>query len=283
MSLVEQVGVWRLRRAGFVRRDLETSEGRVATWVRPGHGVPVVMLHGVSGRGSHYLPLIEQVLRELGTIVLPDFPGHGESGLPRSMNHIKALYRGVAEAIDQALDEPFVLYGNSMGGYAALKYAAAHPERVLGLLVSSPAGGVLSDELRTEVSSRFLVNDWSEGRALAARALPASSPLLHWVVGLNKSRQLSRPHIRQLLTSIDGSDDLTPEELARLPAITHILWGTREDLLHPDQRTWFLETLPEHVVFDEPEGLGHSSYFEHTGLIAERLREVLREVEAASS
>ncbi|MCP4803814.1 MAG: alpha/beta hydrolase [Proteobacteria bacterium] len=278
MSLVEHYGLWRLSRAGFSRHDVDTSEGRVATWIRPGGGVPVVMLHGVSARGVHYRPLIERMLPELGTVVLPDFLGHGESEMPRSRAHISALCRGIGEVIEQTVDEPAVLFGNSMGGYAALKFAASRPERVRGLLVTSPAGGALTDAQRNEIMQHFLVDDWADGRALARRALPASGALLHWIIGFIKARQLRRPHIREMLSNVVQEDDLTPEELARLPAVSRIIWGTREELLHPLQRSWFLDSLPEHVVFEEPEGLGHSSYFEHTELVADRLRQVLSSV-----
>lgn len=282
MSLIERYGLWKLQRWGFERQVVETTEGRVATWVRPGtQAPPVVLLHGVSARGVHYRPLIERLLPDLGTVVLPDFLGHGDSELPRSRLHISALCRGINEVIDQTLDEPAVLYGNSMGGYAALKYAALRPERVRGVLVTSPAGGALTDELRKQVTGRFLVEDWAGGRELARRALPASGALVHWIIGFIKARQLQAPHIRAMLSNVEQQDDLTPQELARLPERTRIIWGTREELLHPTQRAWFLESLPGHVVFEEPEGLGHSSFFEHPDLVAGRLRELLRQVEGA--
>jgi pimeloyl-ACP methyl ester carboxylesterase len=33
-----------------------------------------------------------------------------------------------------------VVFGNSMGGFLAIRFASRHPERVLGLMVNSPSG-----------------------------------------------------------------------------------------------------------------------------------------------
>ena len=40
MSLIERYGLWKLQRWGFERQVVETTEGRVATWVRPGTQAP---------------------------------------------------------------------------------------------------------------------------------------------------------------------------------------------------------------------------------------------------
>jgi pimeloyl-ACP methyl ester carboxylesterase len=278
--LVERYGLWRLARAGFQRQGVDTSEGWVAVWVRQGDPAvpPVVMLHGASARGVYYRTLIEQLMPDLGTIVLPDLLGHGESELPRSRLHVSALTRGVKETLEALLDRPAVIYGNSLGGYIALKYAAQNPNRVLGVLVTSPAGGALPDALRRQITDQFLVEDWSGGRALVRRVLPSTHPVLHWILGYISSRQLRRPHMQALFKSIVKDDDLTPQDLANLPVHSCIIWGTLEQVLHSSQRDWFRASVPPHVCFEEPEGLGHSSYFEHTSVVADRLRVLLGEL-----
>lgn len=46
----------------------------------------------------------------------------------------------MTEALDALLPEPAIVCGNSLGGAVALHYALARPEKVLGLVLLSPAG-----------------------------------------------------------------------------------------------------------------------------------------------
>jgi pimeloyl-ACP methyl ester carboxylesterase len=68
-----------------------------------------------------------------------DWPGHGESD---PIDNPTAC--GFAELLPRVLAElpggPFVLGGNSIGGFAALRTAATRPELVRGLVLVSPGG-----------------------------------------------------------------------------------------------------------------------------------------------
>ncbi|TFG68317.1 MAG: alpha/beta fold hydrolase, partial [Thermomicrobiales bacterium] len=46
-----------------------------------GHGVPVLLLHGFTGRGSGWAPHATALARHFRVIVV-DLPGHGRSGTP---------------------------------------------------------------------------------------------------------------------------------------------------------------------------------------------------------
>lgn len=77
-------------------------------------------------------------------VVTPDLPGHGtRASEPFTM---AAAVASAAEAVEGAVDgQPVVLVGHSLGGYVAMTYAAAHSDRLAGLvLIGSTAvpGGV---------------------------------------------------------------------------------------------------------------------------------------------
>ena len=67
-------------------------------------------------------------------VVLPDLPGHGvRAAEPFTMDAAVAV---VAEAVEGgAAGQPVVLVGHSLGGYVAMTYAAAHPDRLAGLVL----------------------------------------------------------------------------------------------------------------------------------------------------
>ena len=72
-------------------------------------------------------------------------PGHGSSDTPRAFDIAKCI-DGVCEALDETLDEPAIVFGNSLGGFTALRFALSRPHRVRGLFLASPAGAPSSPE-----------------------------------------------------------------------------------------------------------------------------------------
>lgn len=85
-------------------------------------------------------------MREHGhTAVTVDLPGHG------SRLDERFTFRGALRAIDHAVvgcAQPPVLVGLSLGGYASLAYAARHPRKVAGLVLSGCSTEIRGKPLR---------------------------------------------------------------------------------------------------------------------------------------
>lgn len=92
----------------------------------------LVLVHGTRVSSAQWrLPAYEEVLAELD-VVTPDLPGHGSrAGEPFST---AAAVGVIAEAVEGGEPgAPVVLAGHSLGGYMAMAYAGAHPDRLAGL------------------------------------------------------------------------------------------------------------------------------------------------------
>lgn len=270
-TFLDTLGLRRLeRRLGFRRRQVETSHGMATALVGhgDGDGPPLVMLHGVGSRGTHYARIVERMLPRLGPVVLPDFLGHGLSGEPSARN-VQVLVDGMTETLDQVVDEPYVMFGNSMGGYGALKVAARRPERVRGVIVNSPAGGKLDDATREVVLQRLRIR--SHADALNLVDITFARPPMRHVVAWAVRKQLTVPEIRTIIESVGAQDDLDPDELARLSMPVKVLWGDAEGLLDPQQLAWLRDAMPAHAAFEEPEGFGHSPYVDRPAELADRI------------
>lgn len=122
-----------------------------------GSGPALVCLHAIAHGAGDFAALRER----LGTcrrVVALDWPGHGNSGA----DHIPASAMRYADLLTGFLDavgiEQAVLLGNSIGGAAAMRVAAAQPARVRALVLANPGGLDRFDALTgpmTRVMARF--------------------------------------------------------------------------------------------------------------------------------
>lgn len=127
----------------------------------------VVFLHGFCLTMDAWLPQARHLSAALGNtarLVLYDHRGHGHSDVPadHATYTLAQLGDDLASIITSlSPDRPVVLVGHSMGGMAALSFAARHPEMVRQIagigLISTAAGRLDTCGL---------------GRALATPAVP---------------------------------------------------------------------------------------------------------------
>ena len=117
-----------------------TQAGDLCGW-RVGAGPPVLLLHGGPGLGFEYMDPVCDELR-------PDFhvATFQQRGLePSTLQGPFTIAQAIADIVS-VLDalgwsRAFVV-GHSWGGHLVLRFAAAHPERLLGFLAVEPIGVV---------------------------------------------------------------------------------------------------------------------------------------------
>ncbi|MET1073644.1 MAG: alpha/beta hydrolase [Umezawaea sp.] len=108
-----------------------------------GEGVPVLALHGWTLDHRVVLGCLEPVFAGLPGYrrLYPDLPGMGLSPAPESIASSDDLLDAVLDFVDETLgDEPFLLVGESYGGYLARALTRSRPEQVLGLALVCPVG-----------------------------------------------------------------------------------------------------------------------------------------------
>ncbi|MFW6300274.1 MAG: alpha/beta fold hydrolase, partial [Oceanicaulis sp.] len=104
-------------------------------------GAPaMVLLHGFSYSLESLEPLAD-ALETDHRVIRFDLPGHALTG-PREDGaySVDATVDQVGALLDAIAPERFVLGGHSLGGLVAWRYAAAHPERLDGLVLIAPGG-----------------------------------------------------------------------------------------------------------------------------------------------
>jgi pimeloyl-ACP methyl ester carboxylesterase len=105
-------------------------------------GLPVVFIHSFAGSSEHWTDQLQH-LRPGRRAVAFDLRGHGRSDA-RADNDvaIEDLADDVGTVADALGLDRVALVGHSIGGLAAIAYAAANPERVAGMLLVGTPGRV---------------------------------------------------------------------------------------------------------------------------------------------
>ncbi len=98
----------------------------------------VVLVHGLGEHSGRYGKLIE-MLKEAGFAVYTfDWPGHGRSPGKRGHASVEQAMEIIDSIINEIGEKPF-LFGHSLGGLTVIRYAETRPDRIKGVVASSPA------------------------------------------------------------------------------------------------------------------------------------------------
>jgi pimeloyl-ACP methyl ester carboxylesterase len=131
-------------------------------FVERGTGIPVLALHGWTPDHRLMLGCMEPVFarREGYRRLYPDLPGMGGSPAPSSVAGSDDMLRAVEEFVQSTIGTaPFLLVGESYGGYLARALARSRAEQVLGLALICPIGTALEPAERTVPARQVLRAD----------------------------------------------------------------------------------------------------------------------------
>jgi pimeloyl-ACP methyl ester carboxylesterase/DNA-binding CsgD family transcriptional regulator len=157
--------------------------GRRAAWARSGEGPPLVlsgwwMSHlELNWRDTRFRAFIEMLGRHR-TVIRYDAPGTGaaadEGTAPANVEEAAAVLAAVVEA---ASEGPVDLFAGSSGAPVGIAYAAAHPDRVRGLVLYGgyAAGSDIADSRARQAIVDLVRENWGLGsRALADLFIPSA-------------------------------------------------------------------------------------------------------------
>lgn len=277
--LADRVLLQSLKLRGYRSRRVKTSVGTLHALEADGQGdlPPVVVLHGLSASGQYYENLMSRIRPHVKKVIAPDMPGHGYSDLPKAgLNH-DTLGAGLREGLDVLITEPAIVFGNSLGGIAAVRYAVERPENVLGLMLAAPGGAPMDQEEIHQFVKAFRLNDHAKALDFVDRLFHRPHPMRHFIAW-GVRQQFGRKGIYDLLRSIKPGDLLTAEELGSLKMPVFVLWGEADRVLWPEHRRFYEDNLPPHAEVHRIEEYGHVPHMSHPDCLAARLLEFCRQV-----
>ena len=203
-----------LAAAGFARNE---KDGMVSFSSGAAGSQPAVLLHGVNDQSGTWFTVASALAKRF-RVILPDLPGHGESAPqhgPLPISHI-------VDSLDRIVpDEPFVLLGNSLGGWIAMLYTLRYPERVRQLVLESSGG------LNRPIASAVVAHDRDEAIAILRNVHGPNYVAPEWVI----EALLARAHDSPMLRVTELAEHYVDDRLREIHTPTHIIWGADDGVV----------------------------------------------------
>ena len=277
-SFVLQASRHLLQADGYISRFIHTSEGRVHYYRAKSQGkLPLmVFLHGLGAHGADLTPLFRPLRKYAKGVVVLALPVHGLSDAPRSGVLPDPLNQMLFEALDTILknDEPALIFGNSLGGLAAIRYTNHAPQNVHSLVLSSPGGAPVDDEKLNRLRQIFATATQERPSEFVDR-LYNKPPMHRRLMEAEIQLRYANENVRRIFDHFDPDHLLTPAEIQSIHVPTLMIWGKQDRILE-EHVEFYREHKPDHFRLEEPDHFTHCPYMEMSEELAIQIRNFAR-------
>jgi len=206
--------------------------------LQAGTGTPLILMHGTGGHLEAFTPNIASLSKSFRVIAY-DFPGHGYSTMATSDLEIDHYVSHLEKLMSVLGIETAHLCGESLGGWVAVKFAAAHPARVLDVVLNTPGGTMATPEVMERIRSlsQAAADDPSPSRIrsrlewLMAERESVTDELVEMRRGIYAQPGFSQSmrHILCLQNpEVRKRNLLTDEDLAQVPGRGLVIWTSHD-------------------------------------------------------
>ena len=255
--------------------------------VSHGEGIPVLALHGWSPDHRLMTGCLEPIFADLPGYrrLYPDLPGMGQSPAG-SIDSSDGIQAAVEEFIDAEIGaEPFVLIGESYGGYLSRGLIAKRPEQILGLGLICSIGIELENADRTVPDHVVLRSDPGVLDGLTEQQVGDFTEIT-----VVQTAETYRHYQDDVVPGLDAADTdamerirknwaltIAPESGSRYERPSLILCGRQDSVTGYEDLYPLLHHYPRatYAVLDMA---GHNLQIEQPGLLAALVREWLGRV-----
>ena len=218
-----------LRLDGVRGGDVELGPYRIH-FIAGGEGAPLVLVHGLGGKAQNWAPLIPMLIRHGHRVYALDLLGFGRSQRP-DVDYSIALQ---ADILGRFFDSQRLaradLAGWSMGGWVALKFTMAHPERVRRLAVLDSAGVDFKPALDLAL---FHPSTVAQAQEFLGWLTPQASRIPRFVArDLIREARPAAWVVERSRRSMESRVDSLDRKLGTIDVPVLIVWG-KQDVLIP--------------------------------------------------
>jgi 2-hydroxy-6-oxonona-2,4-dienedioate hydrolase len=252
---------------------LKSPTGTViqADVVQSGVGPKVVFLHGLVGLNEHWEDVVRRIRHgaHCTTLELPLLELRGDDCSLWSVVDMTTQF------LDEHMDGPSVLVGNSFGGHVALRIAHARPDLVRALILAGSSG--LIERTMVKGAPVRPSREWLEEKigelfydksAMNPGDVDRAHKLLNERGGARAMVKLSKTARRDNMT----------DDLGDIHCPTLLIWGRQDIVTPPSAGQGFTELMPDAKIV-WLDGCGHAPMLEAPVPFAESVTGFLAELD----
>jgi pimeloyl-ACP methyl ester carboxylesterase len=245
-----------LAATGFVRKTM----GDGVYWESDANGAgqsPIVLVHGINDHAGTWFA-IAPALAAKHRVIIPDLAGHGESEPFTGPLPFSLVFDRLEALIENERD--IILVGNSFGGWLAVLYALAHPDRVKRLVLEA-AGG-----LARPYASPLFAHDREQALLILRNVHGPNFQAPQWVI----DALIERSKDSQMLRITEAEKYILDDRLAGLHVPTTLIWGADDGVIpieYAEEWRDLIEGAELHVL----EGAAHIPHMQQPGKVLQCL------------
>lgn len=208
--------------------------GQKIYYVEAGSGPTVILLHGLGGSARGWQPNIGPLAEKFHVIAI-DQIGFGKSDKPLTNYRIRTYVDFLDQFCKQQKITRASLVGSSMGGWIAVLFAAAFPDRVDKIVLADAAGYAPPKDIDPRIFYALNPTTREGMKALTAKVFYNKFFLTDAAIDVSMAARLAAGDgytIKSITESIIRGEDFLDETVKTVKHPTLIIWG-REDGLTP--------------------------------------------------
>jgi 3-oxoadipate enol-lactonase len=250
-----------------------THKDSILAYERLGRGAPLVLIHGFPLDHSIW-DEVAPLLSSTFDLILPDLRGFGESVSSTPAWTMRDLADDLAALLDHLGIDSAFLAGHSMGGYVALAFVDAYPQRVRGLALVSSQAAADPDERkagRYAQAQQIAENGIGETVAGMTTKLTADERVQKFVHDLMR-KQKPAGYIGSLKAMAERADTLSVLVDSSFPVL--LVHGEADGLI-PLERAREIQAKVPRSRAVELSGVGHIPMMESPREVADALKSLM--------
>jgi pimeloyl-ACP methyl ester carboxylesterase len=212
--------------------------GQKIHYLEAGSGPNVILLHGLGADATNWA-MNTSVLAQGFHVYVPDQIGFGESDKPMINYRVGTLVDFLDGFCKKLGIAKASVVGNSLGGWTAMAFTLAHPDKVDKMVLVDSAGYSF-DHLGGPKPTHEMLDGLNPSTVAGTKALIALIIANKAMATDQIAEQFFAAHMRKndgytverFIDSILRSEDVVDGKLGAIKAPTLIIWG-REDALTP--------------------------------------------------
>ncbi|RQP09627.1 MAG: alpha/beta hydrolase [Chryseobacterium sp.] len=221
----------------------KTRKEKKYTFIDKGEGHPIVLLHGLMGGLSNFEKMMEYFSSEGFRILFPQLPIYDLSVLNTNLTSISKY---VIRFVEDQIQEPVTLVGNSMGGHVGLITALERPDIVKNLVLTGSSGlyeRAFGDSFPRKSDKEYIRRKTEE---VFYDPATATDELVDEVFGVVNDRGKG---IKTVMLARSAIKHNMERDMPNIKTPTCLIWGKQDNVTPPDVAETMHKLIPNSDLY----------------------------------